>query len=325
MPLFDRASERLVEFSRGSVLPRLDPWRVRGRRLVRDHLRAARRTSTIPSEAPTEVIAQGFLDWPTFSEMLSGLWSSTQVAMIGLSISIAIGFLFATIMSQAKTIERAVFPFMVTLQAIPILAIVPLISFWWGTGQRSRIIVCVIISLFPIIVNTLFGLQSAERGMHDLFTLHHADRLTRLRKLMFPAALPAIFAGLRISAGLSVIGAIVGDFFFGRGDVGIGQLLRRYANQLMGEELLAAVILSSALGVTVFMTFGWLQTIAIGNGTRPREVGRDPSPGQHTHQHPSPGRPMSPNKNGRNHLRPPRTRARRRCLRWRRRLRRRRR
>jgi len=213
---------------------------------------------------PHEVLAQGFLDWPTFSEMLSGLWSSTQVAMIGLVISIAIGFLFATIMSQAKTIERAVFPFMVTLQAIPILAIVPLISFWWGTGQRSRIIVCVIISLFPIIVNTLFGLQSAERGMHDLFTLHHAGRLTRLKKLMFPAALPAIFAGLRISAGLSVIGAIVGDFFFGRGDVGIGQLLRRYANQLMGEELLAAVILSSALGVTVFMTFGWLQNIAIG-------------------------------------------------------------
>ena len=213
---------------------------------------------------PHEVLAQGFLDWPTFSEMLSGLWSSTQVAMIGLVISIAIGFLFATVMSQAKTIERAVFPFMVTLQAIPILAIVPLISFWWGTGQRSRIIVCVIISLFPIFVNTLFGLQSAERGMHDLFTLHHADRVTRLRKLMFPAALPAIFAGLRISAGLSVIGAIVGDFFFGRGDVGIGQLLRRYANQLMGEELLAAVILSSALGVTVFMTFGWLQNIAIG-------------------------------------------------------------
>ncbi len=213
---------------------------------------------------PHEVIAQGFLDWSTFSEMLSGLWSSTQVAMIGLAISIGIGFLIATVMSQAKMIERAVFPFMVTLQAIPILAIVPLISFWWGTGQRSRIIVCVIISLFPIIVNTLFGLQSAERGMHDLFTLHHANRLTRLRKLMFPAALPAIFAGLRISAGLSVIGAIVGDFFFGRGDVGIGQLLRRYANQLMGEELLAAVILSSALGVTVFMTFGWLQTIAIG-------------------------------------------------------------
>ena len=213
---------------------------------------------------PHAVLQVGFFDTENFGDILQSLWSSTRVAMIGLAISIVLGFFIATVMSQAKVVERAIFPFMVVLQAIPILAIVPLISFWWGTGQRSRVVVCVIISLFPIIVNTLFGLQSAEKGMHDLFTLHHASRLTRLRKLMFPAAMPAIFAGLRISAGLSVIGAIVGDFFFGKGDVGIGQLLRRYANQLQGEELLAAVIMSSALGVAVFLVFGWIQNLAIG-------------------------------------------------------------
>lgn len=213
---------------------------------------------------PHQVLTGGFLEDGVFAEIVGGLWSSTRVAMIGLSVSIVLGFVIATVMSQAKLVERAIFPFMVVLQAIPILAIVPLISFWWGTGQRSRIVVCVIISLFPIIVNTLFGLQSAERGMHDLFTLHHANRVTRLRKLMFPAAMPAIFAGLRISAGLSVIGAIVGDFFFGKGDVGIGQLLKKYANQLDGEELLAAVIMSSALGVSVFLIFGWIQNLAIG-------------------------------------------------------------
>ncbi|MCP3856739.1 MAG: ABC transporter permease [Actinomycetia bacterium] len=213
---------------------------------------------------PHEVLQEGFLDWDNFSEILTGLWSSTRVAMLGLSISILIGFFLATIMSQAKVVERAIFPFMVMLQAIPILAIVPLISFWWGNGQRSRVVVCVIISLFPIIVNTLFGLHAAERGMHDLFTLHHANRGVRLRKLMFPAAMPAIFAGLRISAGLSVIGAIVGDFFFGLGDVGIGQMLKKYASTLAGEQLLAAVIMSSALGVTVFLIFGWIQNVAIG-------------------------------------------------------------
>ncbi len=212
---------------------------------------------------PHEVLQVGFLEWENFSEILSGMWSSTRVALIGLAISIAIGFFLATLMSQAKVIERAIFPFMVILQAIPILAIVPLISFWWGTGERSRIVVCIIISLFPIIVNTLFGLQSAERGTHDLFTLHNASRLTRLRKLMLPAAMPAIFAGLRISAGLSVIGAIVGDFFFGKGDVGIGQRLQRYATQREGEQLLAAVFMSSALGVAVFLLFGWIQNLAI--------------------------------------------------------------
>jgi len=213
---------------------------------------------------PHEVIQVGFLEWDNFSLILNSLWSSTKVAMIGLSIAILIGFVLAITMSQAKFAERAIFPFMVTLQAIPILAITPLIGFWFGTGQTSRVVVCVIISLFPILLNTLFGLQSADSGLHDLFTLHHANRVTRMRKLMFPAALPAVFAGLRISAGLSVIGAIVGDFFFGKGDAGIGQLLRKHASQLAGEELLAAVIMSSALGVSVFLFFGWLQERSIG-------------------------------------------------------------
>ena len=215
-------------------------------------------------QPPHQVVAVGFLEWDNLSRILRALWNSTQVALIGLGIAITIGFFLATMMSQAKMIERAVFPYAVTLQAIPILAIVPMIGFWFGYGTTARVIVCIIISLFPIIMNTLFGLQSAERGMHDLFTLHHANRLTRLRKLMFPAALPAVFAGLRISAGLAVIGAIVGDFFFGQGEAGIGQLLRRYASQLDGEELLTSVIMSSALGVVVFWTFGWIQKLVIG-------------------------------------------------------------
>jgi NitT/TauT family transport system permease protein len=210
-------------------------------------------------EPPHEVVAVGFLDADNVAEMMAGLWSSTKVAMAGLAISIVVGVGLAVAMSQSKLIERAVFPYAVTVQAIPILAIVPLLGFWFGYRIMPRVVICVIISIFPIIVNTLFGLQSAQRGMHDLFTLHHASRWTRLRKLMFPASLPALFTGLRIAAGLSVIGAIVGDFFFARGEIGIGQLLLRYANRLQGEQLLASIMVSSALGVAVFLLFGWLQ------------------------------------------------------------------
>lgn len=213
---------------------------------------------------PHEVVAVGFLDSENFAEMMGGLWSSTKVALVGLSISIVVGVALAVAMSQSKIIERAVFPYAVTLQAIPVLAIVPLLGFWFGYRLMPRVVICVIISIFPIIVNTLFGLLSAERGMHDLFTLHHAARWVRLRKLMFPASLPALFTGLRIAAGLSVIGAIVGDFFFARGEIGIGQLLLRYANRLEGEQLLASIIVSSALGVAVFLFFGWLQQRVIG-------------------------------------------------------------
>jgi len=213
---------------------------------------------------PHEVWSVGFADGRNFSEMMDGLWATSKTAFWGLLISILLGFLLAIMMSQAKFIERAIFPYAVVLQAIPILAIVPLVGFWFGYGFMPRVFICVIISLFPIIVNTLFGLLSADSGMHDLFTLHRSSRTTRLTKLMFPAALPAIFAGLRISAGLSVIGAIVGDFYFGQGTVGIGQMLKRYAARLQGEQLLASVIVSSALGVAVFGLFGWLAHRVVG-------------------------------------------------------------
>jgi NitT/TauT family transport system permease protein len=228
---------------------------------------APRRRFLLP--APHDVVRVGFLDSENLGEMLDGLYWSARVALIGLAISIVLGMTIAILMSQTVVIERATYPFLVMLQAIPILAIVPLISFWFGTGENARLIVCVIISLFPIIVNTLFGLQSADPAMHDLFTLQHVSRATRLRKLMLPAALPAIFAGLRIAAGLSVIGAIVGDFFFGRGKPGLGQLLKRYANQLESEQLLAAVIVACLLGVVVFLFFGWVQSRVIGRWYEP--------------------------------------------------------
>ncbi len=224
-------------------------------------LSKSRRFLLVP---PHEVWTQGFGDSDARSEMISGLWSSTKVAVVGLLIAIVLGVIIAVLMSQSKLVERAVFPFTVIMQAMPILAIVPLIGFWFGYGWKSRVFVAVLIALFPIVVNTLFGLLSAEQGLHDLLTLHNANRFTRLVRVQFPSALPAMFAGLRISAGLSVIGAIVGDFFFGQGDVGIGQLLKRYASKLQGAELLAAVFLSCSLGVAAFLTFGWISNRAVG-------------------------------------------------------------
>ncbi len=216
---------------------------------------------------PHQVWTDAFADGDVFSEMLGGVWSSGKVAIWGLALAIVIGFLIAIVMSQSKLIERGVFPLTVVMQATPILAIVPLIGFWFGYGFQSRVLVAVLIALFPIVVNTLFGLLSADQGLHDILTLHGASRLTRLRKVQFPAALPAIFAGLRISAGLAVIGAIVGDFFFGQGEVGIGQLLKRYAAKLQGAELLGAVILSCSMGVAVFISFGWLSNRVVGKWT----------------------------------------------------------
>ncbi len=220
-----------------------------------------------------EVIHDGYLDWRNFSVMLKALWLTTQVALWGLGIAIVSGMTLAILMSQARWIERSVWPYAVALQSIPILALVPLLGILFNYSFNARVIVCIIIAIFPIINNTLFGIQSVEAGHHDLFTLHHTSRLTRLRKLQLPAASPAIFAGFRISAGLSVIGAIVGDFFFRKGDKGIGILLDQYAARTTTiPRLYAATILAGALGYLVFSGFGLLRKAVIGKWHEAAEV-----------------------------------------------------
>jgi NitT/TauT family transport system permease protein len=213
---------------------------------------------------PHEVVAEGFLVAETFQEIIDGLWQSTKVALIGLTLAFVVGFAMALAMSQAKWIERSLYPWAVASQTIPILALVPMIGFWFGFGISARVIVCFIISLFPIVINSLNGLLSADRGLHDLFTLHGADRRVRTRKLQIPAALPGIFIGLRTAAGLSVIGAIVGDFFFGRGTPGLGLLLERYASRLQSAELIATVFVACLLGLVVFWGFGLLGRRLVG-------------------------------------------------------------
>ncbi len=214
--------------------------------------------------APHEVIDRGFVDSATRSELLSGLGNTAEVTFIGLGISMVLGVLSAMIMTQTKWLEASLFPWAIILQTVPVLALIPLISFWFGYGLSSRIVVCVLISFFPIVSNTVFGLKSADRGSHELFTLHKAGRLTRLLKLQLPAALPAMFAGFRVAAGLSVIGAIVGELYFKQGVAGLGTLLSVYTSRVDFPPLFAAVLLSSLLGVAVFVIFGWLNNRVVG-------------------------------------------------------------
>jgi NitT/TauT family transport system permease protein len=217
---------------------------------------------------PHEVVKVSFLDSYNLQELLDALWLSTRVAFIGLLIATVIGLLLAIAMSQALWVERSLYPYAVLTQTIPILAMVPLFGFWFGFGYVSRVLVVVLFAIFPIIANTLFGLRSVEQDHHDLFTLHSAGRLTRLWKLQLPAALPSIFTGLRISAGLAVIGAIVGDFFFKQGAPGIGILIDLYRSRLQAEQMFGAIILSSLLGVVVFWFFGFLARRVVGSWHR---------------------------------------------------------
>ncbi len=175
-----------------------------------------------------------------------------------------IGVGWAVVMAQSSWAEKVLYPYAVILQTIPILALVPLIGIWMGYSFSARVAVCVIIAVFPMISNTFFGLQSATPAAHDLMTLNKATRWQRLVKLEFPAAVPALFTGLRTAAGLAVIGAIVGDFFFQQGAPGIGALLRVYTQRLSMEALLTAVTMTALFGVVFFTAFAMLDRAVVG-------------------------------------------------------------
>jgi NitT/TauT family transport system permease protein len=207
---------------------------------------------------PHEIVKHGFFNHQHLHEQLTALWDTTQVSLTGLAIAFGIGAFVAIVMSQAKWIERSLYPYAVIVQVMPILAIVPLIALWFGYDFTARVVVCVLISIFPIITNTLHGLRTVDSNLHDLFTLHRANRFKRLLKLQLPHAIPDIFVGLRVSAGLSVIGAIVGEFFFRQGTPGLGRLLDLYRAYLQTDLLMSALAFCCGLGIVSFWIVGLL-------------------------------------------------------------------
>lgn len=211
------------------------------------------------------LVLKEFYGDPFFTPLLyADLLNTTQVALTGLACAIVIGVGWATLMSLAKWIERSLYPYAVILQCIPILALVPLIGSLFGYEFLSRVIVATIIAIFPMVSNTLFGLQSVDQSQRELFELQGAGKITTLTKLRFPAAMPSIFLGLRNAAGLSVIGAIVGDLFFQRGTPGLGVLIQVSTARLNGPGTFAAIIVASLLGIAVFLSFGWLARVVVG-------------------------------------------------------------
>jgi NitT/TauT family transport system permease protein len=200
---------------------------------------------------PQDVAAAFIENGPTV------LWASLTTlreAAAGYSAAIILGILSAAVLSQSRILERSFYPYAVLLQTVPVVAVAPLIVLWFGYGDLSVVIISLIISLFPIINNTLLGLRSTSRNLVELFAMHHTSRLVRFWKLRLPAALPNIMAGLRISAGLSVIGAIVGEFIIGSGNSqgGLGVQIIFAQGRMYTALLFAEVISATALGFLFF-------------------------------------------------------------------------
>ncbi len=192
-------------------------------------------------------------------ERRDNLWFAFQVTAVeaagGYILSIIAGIIIALFFAQSPLIRRSLYPYTILLQTVPIVAIAPLILMWFGSGTRSVMLVAFIICLFPIIANTTQGLISVPRNLVDLFTMSNASRMQLLLDLRLPHAVPSLFIGLRISGGISVIGAITGELFASSNAVGQGGLgySITYANsQLQTDYLFALVLTASVLGFMFF-------------------------------------------------------------------------
>lgn len=207
----------------------------------------------------------------TAVENFGELWSATSITFVeaatGFGSAIVIGVAAAIVMSQAKWLERSLYPYAVMLQTVPVVAVAPVIVLWFGYNRTSVVVISFMIALFPIVNNTLLGLLSADRNHVDLFRLHRAGRVTQFWKLRLPGALPSIFAGLRVSAGLSVIGAIVGEFIIGAGgsEGGLGVKVIFSQSRLNTTQLFAEVLAATALGLSFFLFVSYLGSLALRN------------------------------------------------------------
>lgn len=223
---------------------------------------------------PSEIAAAAIAHW---SSLMDSAWVTIRITILAFGLALIFGVAFATLFAQSRTIERALFPYAVTLQVTPIVAIAPLILIWVGldNAERAVLILATIVAFFPILANTTLGLRSADRQLHELFDLYRASRWQRLTRLQFPAALPYLLAGMKIAGGLALIGTVVAEFAAGSGtSTGLAWRIIEAGNRLDIAKVFAALALLSAIGITIYAALSFLERQLLKNwheSARPKE------------------------------------------------------
>ena len=197
--------------------------------------------------------------------LLKGLFSTAIAAVMGLVVAISLGSIISIALSQSKWLRVAIFPYIILLQTVPIVAVAPLLIIWSGYTFRSVVIVTVIVCLFPIVNSVTAGLTRIDQDMSDLFDLYKVRRRKRLQKLLIPSAINDLMIGSKTSSGLAVIGAIVAEFFVGNGTRydGLGTLITGWQALSKTDALIAALFVSAALGLAMFATVHFIGAVVL--------------------------------------------------------------
>ncbi len=213
---------------------------------------------------PSAIVSSLLESWPV---LLHGLWSTLKVTVLAFAVSVILGTAIAFLFVQSRLIELSLMPYAVLLQVTPIVAVVPLIIILVKDTAVALTVCATVIAIFPIISNTTIGLRSIEPGLLAYFRMNKASSMATLWRLRIPSALPFFMAGLRISSGLSLVGAVVAEFVAGTGgsSAGLAYEILQSSFQLDIPRMFAALFLITATGVLLYGLMVWLQQLVLGS------------------------------------------------------------
>ncbi|KGA98489.1 ABC transporter permease [Alkalihalobacillus alcalophilus ATCC 27647 = CGMCC 1.3604] len=183
--------------------------------------------------------------------------ATLSVMLIGLFCSMILGVALALCMNKFKTLEQAIYPILIVSQTIPIIALAPVFVLWFGYSIWSKVLVTILITFFPITVNTFDGLKSTSKEQLEWFKTAGASKRAILTKLYIPSALPSFFSGMKVAITLSVIGAAIGEWL--GANAGLGYFSRRMMTQFDGAGVFAPIVWLSILGLIGFLLITLLE------------------------------------------------------------------
>jgi NitT/TauT family transport system permease protein len=208
--------------------------------------------------APYDVLLTLRDEWPN---LLAQAWPTTLATLWGFALSAAFGIPAAMLIAGSKTVEDYVYPLLVFSQSIPKIAIAPLFVVWFGFGLLPKVLSAFLLGFFPVVVSSVQGFKSVDPDMFDLVRALQANRWQTFRIVSLPHALPSIFAGLKVSITLAVVGAVVGEFV--GANSGIGFVLQRSIGNFELPMMFAALLVLAFIGVVLFWLIDVIERLLI--------------------------------------------------------------
>lgn len=214
--------------------------------------------------------------WANLGSLLPSWWFTLKITVGALALAVLGGVALGALFAVSRWVELSLFPFAVVLQVTPIVAIAPLILIFVDSTTAALLLCAWIVAFFPILANTVVGLRSADAGLRDLFRLYRATRWQTLALLLVPSALPYFLAGLRVAAGLALIGAVVAEFTAGAAgrETGLASRILEASFRTEIPKMFAALVLVSATGIALYALMLLLSRWLLGRWHDSERVGR---------------------------------------------------